>query len=74
LCGVAGEKAMLIVARSDDLPHDMVPVLKRGLAVWNIERGGGRPSFAQGGGVSASREQVESALAAAAAEVDDVTD
>lgn len=66
LCGVAGEKAMLIVARSDDLPHDMVPVLMRGLAEWHVERGGGRPSFAQGGGVSAGLAEVEAALAAAA--------
>lgn len=73
LCGVAGEKAMLIVARSDDLPHDMVPVLMQGLAIWGIERGGGRPSFAQGGGVPATREQVEAALAAAAKCIDTVT-
>jgi alanyl-tRNA synthetase len=66
LCGVAGDKAQLIVARSDDLPHDMLPVLKRGLAVWNIERGGGRPSFAQGGGIAASITEVEAALRAAA--------
>lgn len=66
LCGVAGDKAMLIVGRSDDLPHDMVPVLMRGLAVWNVERGGGRPAFAQGGGVAASHVQVEAALVAAA--------
>lgn len=65
LCGVAGDKAMLIVARSEDLPHDMVPVLMRGLATWGVERGGGRPSFAQGGGVAASLAQVDAALAAA---------
>ena len=67
LCGAAGDKAQLIVARSDDLPYDMVAVLKHGLAVWQVDRGGGRPSFAQGGGVAAAREAVEQALAAAAA-------
>ncbi|NLX09415.1 MAG: hypothetical protein GXY36_07140 [Chloroflexi bacterium] len=67
LCGAAGDKAQLIVARSDDLPYDMVAVLKHGLAVWQVDRGGGRPSFAQGGGVAAARAAVEQALAAAAA-------
>jgi alanyl-tRNA synthetase len=66
LCGASGVKAMLMAARSDDLPHDMVPVLKQGLAVWDITRGGGRPSFAQGGGAQATIAQVEAALAAAA--------
>ncbi len=62
LCGVGGDKAQLIAARSDDLPFDMVPVLKRGLAVWGVDRGGGRPAFAQGGGTSASLADVENAL------------
>jgi alanyl-tRNA synthetase len=66
LCGVAGDKAQLIAARSDDLAPDMVEVLKRGLSVWGVERGGGRPMFAQGGGAPASPDQVRAALAAAA--------
>jgi alanyl-tRNA synthetase len=66
LCGAAGEKAQLIIARSDDLHQDMVPVLMYGLAVWGVERGGGRPSFAQGGGIKASLTDVQAALAAAA--------
>ncbi|MBN1202714.1 MAG: alanyl-tRNA editing protein [Anaerolineae bacterium] len=65
VCGIAGEKAQFIAARSDDLPHDMVAVLKRGLAVWGVDRGGGRPSFAQGGGAAATPDDVRAALAAA---------
>jgi alanyl-tRNA synthetase len=65
LCGVAGDKAQLIAARSEDLTSDMVAVLKRGLSVWGVERGGGRPAFAQGGGAAASPDQVRAALAAA---------
>ncbi len=66
LCGVSGEKAQLILARSDDLPFDMVAALKRALAVLGMDRGGGRPSFAQGGGVAAGPDAVASALRAAA--------
>lgn len=66
LCGVAGEKAMLLLARSDDLPFDMIAALKQALAVWGIDRGGGRPAYAQGGGVPATRAQVQAALEAAA--------
>ncbi len=65
LCGAAGDKAQLILARSDDLPHDMVAALRAGLAVWGVDRGGGRPSFAQGGGTAADRAAVDAALHAA---------
>jgi alanyl-tRNA synthetase len=65
LCGVAGDKAQLIAARSEDLTPDMVAVLKRGLSVWGVERGGGRPAFAQGGGAAALLDQVRAALAVA---------
>lgn len=67
LCGVPGDKAQIIAARSDDLPHDMVPVLRAGLAALGVARGGGRPSFAQGGGTSAAPEALAAALDAAAA-------
>jgi alanyl-tRNA synthetase len=62
LLGLAGDKAQLILARSDDLSHDMVPILKRALRVLGTERGGGRPGFASGGGVPANLEQVKAAL------------
>ncbi|NDJ75731.1 MAG: alanyl-tRNA editing protein [Chloroflexi bacterium] len=69
ICAIAGEKAHLITARSDDLPYDMVVALKRGLAVWGIERGGGRPSFAQGGGTPASLDDAQKAIEAAIAAI-----
>jgi alanyl-tRNA synthetase len=65
LLGAAGEKAQLIFARSADLPYDVSAVLKSALAVLGSDRGGGRPEFAQGGGVPASLEQVQRALAEA---------
>lgn len=65
LCAAAGDKAQLIAARSDELPFDMVDVLKHGLAAWGVDRGGGRPSFAQGGGVRADLDAAAAALAAA---------
>jgi alanyl-tRNA synthetase len=65
LAGMAGEKAQLLFARSADLSLDMVPLLKGALARLGGERGGGRPDFTQGGGVSADETQIEAALAAA---------
>jgi alanyl-tRNA synthetase len=65
LLGTSGEKAQLFLARSADLPYDMNAALRQGLAVLGNARGGGRPDFAQGGGVPASSEQVQAALEAA---------
>ncbi len=64
LLGVAGEKAQIIVARSADLPNDMRAVLERAKTVIPTLRGGGQPTFAQGG-ANADAAQIEAALAAA---------
>lgn len=69
LLGAAGEKSMIFCARSADLPQDMNTVLQSALAVLGDARGGGKPDFAQGGGVAATVDQVSRALNAAAAVV-----
>ena len=62
LLGIAGEKAQVITARSKDLPFDVNTLLRRALHVLGSERGGGRPDFAQGGGIKAPTERIEAAL------------
>jgi alanyl-tRNA synthetase len=62
LLGIAGEKAQLIFGRADDLPLDMVPVLKQAMAALGAERGGGRPNLAQGGGIPATLAQIKAAI------------
>lgn len=65
LLGTAGEKAQVILARSADLPHDLDAALRQALTMLGGMRGGGRPDFAQGGGVAASADQVNAVLDAA---------
>ncbi len=62
--GVPGDKAQLIFARSEGLTQDMNTLIKMALATIN-GRGGGTPNMAQGGGVPATTEQLNAALAAA---------
>jgi alanyl-tRNA synthetase len=62
LIGLAGDKAQLLFGRSENVSADMAKVLKVALAFLKSDRGGGRPNFAQGGGVAASLSDVETAL------------
>lgn len=66
LLGVAGANAHLIAARHPTAPGDMSALLKHALSSLGTDRGGGRPDFAQGGGVSADIAEIQSALDAAA--------
>ncbi len=66
LFGLAGEKAQVLCSRAEDVTVDMVPLLKKALSALGSERGGGRPNFAQGGGIPATLAQVNAALDQAA--------
>jgi alanyl-tRNA synthetase len=65
LLGTSGEKAQLIFGRSADLSYDMNAIIKQVLPILGQSRGGGQPALAQGGGVRASIEQVQTVLDAA---------
>lgn len=62
LVALAGDKAQLLFGRANDVHLDMAKLLKGALAVLKSDKGGGRPSFAQGGGVPASLPDVTTAL------------
>jgi len=62
LLGAAGDKAQVILARSAGVPVNMNDALKQALGALGSDRGGGRPEFAQGGGVPADLHLVEEAL------------
>ena len=65
ILALPGEKAQLIMGCSEDTGFDVVPLLKESLAKLGQSRGGGRPTLAQGGGFSATREELEAVLAKA---------
>lgn len=65
LLGTSGEKAQLIFGRSADLPYDMNAIIKQVLPILGQARGGGQPALAQGGGVRANAEQLQTVLDAA---------
>ncbi len=68
LLGSAGDPSALCFARSKDAAGDMGALLRSALgALGPGAKGGGSPDFAQGGGVPATLEQVEAALACARA-------
>jgi alanyl-tRNA synthetase len=65
LLGIAGEKSLILISRGDAVGIDAVSLLKVALGVLGVERGGGRPNSAQGGGSPATVDQVRAALNAA---------
>ncbi len=62
LLGIAGEKAQLLFGRAENVEADMSALLKTALSAIGSARGGGRSSFAQGGGVPADVEQLLAAI------------
>jgi alanyl-tRNA synthetase len=58
----AGEKSALCFARSENLTEDVSKLLRSTLAKLGDAKGGGSPSFAQGGGATATVEQLLAAM------------
>ena len=69
LLGLAGAKAHVIGACSQDVQADMVTAVRVALHALGSSGGGGRPQFAQGGGATAHEGQVAAALEQALATV-----
>ena len=69
LLGIHGEKAHLLFGRSDGLELDIVPYLKQALNTLGTQRGGGRPTMAQGGGIPATEALVWEAIHTAQAAI-----
>lgn len=65
LLGLYGDSAHLVFTCSEDVDVNVVPLLKQALSTLGTDRGGGRPQMAQGGGISATRQQVEAAITVA---------
>lgn len=63
LMALPGEKAHVIFGASEDSGVDVRPLFKAALETLGTNRGGGRETLAQGGGFSATREQLEAILA-----------
>ncbi len=62
LLAVAGPKLQLVFARSESLPQDMSQLLKETLIGFESATGGGKPTFAQGGGNPSSLNVIQGAL------------
>ena len=65
LLGTGGQRTQLVLARSDDAPGQMDQLLRQLLPMLGGAGGGGKATFAQGGGPGGPAERVEQVLARA---------